>query len=363
MFSSIQTRLAMLAALAVAQALAGCATGPVRPTVLRGHVRSEMANFATALARGGPAATGVYGVHQPPNPDDDDDGATVSRADGERSDPTSAARPGASVQLGSGFFVSADGLIVTAAHVVVDATQIIVKLADQRVMLAELVGVDGDADIAVIRAPVNRPAPPEFGSSDALWPGDWVLAIGEPYGLDRSVAAGVVGGRSRHFADDGELLFIQSDLALNPGNSGGPLLDTQGRIVGMNLRTVVGSHGGPGLSLSVPIELVLQIVADIISPGGSTRPRLGAGFEDVTPPLAIARGLAYANGALINDVNPDGVAAAMGLRKGDIVVGMNGRPIGDSADFADALLRWRPGDPTRLTVFRDGHYRHLTTDP
>lgn len=362
MTSSIQQRLVFAAALAWAMALAGCASEALRAPVARGHVTSDMASFATALARGGPASTSVYGVRQAPNPADDDTDA-VSRADGERSDPTIGPGREASVQVGSGFFVSADGLIVTAAHVVIDATQIIVKLADERVVLAELVGVDGDADIAVIRVPVTWPAPPVFGSTNALWPGDWVLAIGEPYGLNRSVAAGVVGGRSRHFADDGELLFIQSDLALNPGNSGGPLLDTQGRIVGMNLRTVVGSPGGPGLSLSVPIELVLQLVAEITSPGGTKRPRLGASFADVTPMVAIARGRPYANGALINDVSPDGVAAAMGVRKGDIVVGMNGRPIGDSADFADALLRWRSGEATRLTVFRDGHYRHLTTDP
>jgi hypothetical protein len=168
-----------------------------------------------------------------------------------------------------------------------------------------------------------------------------VLAIGEPYGLDRSVAAGIVGGRSRHFAEDGELLFIQTDLSLNPGNSGGPLLDTEGRIVGMNLRTVVGALGGPGLSLSVPIEVVLQITAEIAAHGSVTRPRLGAGFEDVTPFVAVARGRAYASGALIHDVTPGSVAARLGLREGDIVVGMNGTAIGDSADLARALLRWR----------------------
>lgn len=362
MFKSIQPRLLLAAATACLMALGGCATVPAPNQVVRGRVSETAMTFSTALARGVPAAAGVYGIRQAPDPEDDDREA-VSRADGEHGEAGARSALKVSAQMGAGFFVSADGLIATAAHVVADATQIIVKLSDQRVMLAELVGIDGDADMAVIRVPVSRPAAPVFGASNSLWPGDWVLAIGEPYGLDRSVAAGVVGGRSRHFADDGEMLFIQSDLSLNPGNSGGPLLDTQGRIVGMNLRTVVGTPGGPGLSLSVPIELVLQIVAEITGQAGTARPRLGAGFEDVTPFIAIARGRPYANGALINEVKPDGLAASMGVRKGDIVVGMNGRPIGDSADFADALLRWRAGEAARLTVFRAGHYRRLTTDP
>ena len=173
------------------------------------------------------------------------------------------------------------------------------------------------------------------------------------------MVAGIVGGRSRHFAEDGALLFIQSDLSLNPGNSGGPLLDVRGQIVGMNLRTVVGALGGPGLSLSVPIEVVRQIAAEIEGGGSVARPRLGAGFEDVTPFVALARGRPYANGALINEVAPGSLAARMDLREGDIVVGMNGWPIGDSADFARGLLRWRSVERMRLTVFRDGGYRHL----
>jgi len=361
MSKSIQSRLFLAAATVCLAALMGCAAAPAPEPVIRGSVSETATTFATALARGAPAAAGVYGVRHAPDPENDDRDA-VSRADGEHGESSAVSSRITSVQMGAGFFVSADGLVATAAHVVAGATQIIVKLSDQRVVLAELVGIDGDADIAVIRVREHRPAP-AFGTAASLRPGDWVLAIGEPFGLDRSVAAGVIGGRSRHFAEDGELLFIQSDLSLNPGNSGGPLLDAQGRVVGMNLRTVVGGPGGPGLSLSVPIELVLQIVAEITGQARTARPRLGAGFEDVTPFVAIARGRPYANGALISEVNAGGLAASIGVRKGDIVVGMNGRPIGDSADFADALLRWRAESAIRLTVFRDGHYRRLTTDP
>jgi serine protease Do len=342
-------------------ALGACAPWPQPGAAERARM-GPPATFAGALARGLPVSVGVYGVRQPPEAVESD-GQPVGHAGLERGEAPPWTDRGVSARIGSGFFISVDGLIVTAAHVVTDASQVIVKLSDQRVLLAELVGADDDADIALIRVPVTLPSEPAFGTSAEVWPGDWVIAIGEPYGLDRSVVAGIVGGRSRHFAEDAELLFIQSDLSLNPGNSGGPLLDTRGLIVGMNLRTVVGATGGPGLSLSVPIEIVLQIAAEIASPGGVARPRLGAGFEDVTPFLAIVRGRPYASGALINAVEPEGAAAAMGLREGDIVVAMNGRSIGDSADFAEALLLWRSNDRTRLTVFRDGRYEHLTAKP
>jgi serine protease Do len=341
-------------------ALMACAAQPVHTVApaLRGE---PPATFATALARGTPWSVGVYGMRPRRAIAGNDEWDALTSA--ERSEPAPWAEPEAASRIGSGFFVTADGLIVTAAHVILDAPDIVVKLSDRRVLRAELVGADRDTDIALIRVPLVLPSAPDFAASSSVWPGDWVLAIGEPYGLDRSVVAGIVGGRSRHFAEDGALLFIQSDLSLNPGNSGGPLLDLQGRIVGMNLRTVVGAFGAPGLSLSVPIEVVRQIAAELAGQGSVARPRLGARFEDVTPFAALARGRPYADGALINEVAPGSVAARMGLREGDIVVGMNGWPIGDSADFARGLLRWRSVERLRLAVFRDGGYRHLRPAP
>ncbi|HEX6704814.1 MAG TPA: trypsin-like peptidase domain-containing protein [Albitalea sp.] len=342
-------RLALQLAVALqAAALVACASGPVQ--VRPGG--EPPATFATALARALPWSVGVYGAR--PRQDATGD---------ERGDAPPWTDRATAARIGAGFFISQDGLVVTAAHVVLDAPEIVAKLDDQRVLRAELLGADSDADIALIRVPVALASAPPFGSSSSVWPGDWVLAVGEPYGLDRSVVAGIVGGRSRHFSEDGALLFIQSDLSLNPGNSGGPLLDTRGQIVGMNLRTVVGMIGGPGLSLSVPIEVVRQIAAEIGGQGGVARPRLGAGFEDVTPLVALARGRPYADGALINEVRPNSVAAGLGLREGDIVVGMNGWPIGDSADFARALLHWRSVERVRITVFREGGYRHLKVAP
>jgi serine protease Do len=352
-------RLPRVAVAALVLGLSACATSP---TASERSSERWPRTFATAMARGLPSSVGVYGVHPRQAMASDADSSETAPLVDERDGSLPWTDRDVTARIGAGFFVSTDGLVVTASHVVVDAPQIIVKLSDRRVLTAELVGADREADIALVRVPLTLASPPAFGSSFAVRPGDWVLALGEPYGLDRSVAAGIVGGRSRHFAEDGELLFIQTDLSLNPGNSGGPLLDTEGRIVGMNLRTVVGALGGPGLSLSVPIEVVLQITAEIAAHGSVTRPRLGAGFEDVTPFVAVARGRAYASGALIHDVTPGSVAARLGLREGDIVVGMNGTAIGDSADLARALLRWRTVSGTRFTVFRDGAYRHLGED-
>lgn len=342
---------ALLAAVVVIAS--GCAA---LPATRQQQGQEQPGSFSAALARALPSSIGVYGVHRR-SPQDVDEVAVGPPAEPREGLPWTDRE--VSARIGAGFFISSDGLAVTAAHVVHDAWRVIVKLSDRRVFVAEVVGTDRDADIALIRIPVTLGAEPALGTSLAVWPGDWVLALGEPYGLDRSVTAGVVGARSRHFAEDGALVFIQTDLSLNPGNSGGPLVDTRGLIVGMNLRTVVGVYGGPGLSLAVPIEVVRQIASEIATHGAVLRPKLGAGFEDVTPFAAVAHGRPYASGALINDVSPGGIAAQMGLRRGDIVVGMNSRPIEDSADFARALLRWRSAAGTRITVFRAGAYRQL----
>jgi serine protease Do len=348
------------AAMALSVLLGGCASwrsSPARPSEWQG----VPASFAAALTRGLPVAVGVYGM-LPSSLDapasGSDDTGSLPRG-GSSDDRLPWSDRDVRVRIGGGFFISADGLIATAAHVVADVPQILVKLSDRRVLRAEFIAADEDMDIALIRVTATLPAAPPLGIGATMRPGDWVVAVGEPYGLDRSAVAGIVGGRHRHFAEDGELLFVQSDLSLNPGNSGGPLLDMRGDIVGMNLRTVVGPYGSPGLSLSVPIEIVRQIAEELVSKGRVKRLRLGAGFEDVSPFAAVAAGRVYASGALINSVETDGLAARMGVRVRDIVVGINGRAIGDSADMARALLGWRSTDGTTVTVYREGRYQQL----
>jgi serine protease Do len=267
-----------------------------------------------------------------------------------------------SVNIGAGFFIGADGTIATAAHVVTDADRVVVKLSDRRVFEAEVIGTDSESDVALIRVPTEMAVAPAMGRAASLQSGDWVVAIGDPYGLNRSVAAGIVGGGARHFAEDTEAVFIQSDLALNPGNSGGPLLDSSGSIVAMNLRMMVGPFGTAGVSLSMPIELVLKIADDLRSGTAGTRPRLGARFEDVSPPAALAAGRLLADGAAIIAVSRGSFAERIGLQVDDIVVGFNGRALADSADMVKSLLEWDTLAGTRLTVYRDGDYIELSVD-
>ena len=339
--------------------------------------------FSLAVRRGLPLTVGVYSVAEAGRKEDERASsartAPAARAGNSRAvnaaatvgTALAAPLPGLpdprqqvddSVNIGAGFFIGADGTIATAAHVVADADSIVVKLSDRRVFEAEIIGADSDSDIALIRIPVELPVAPAMGRAAGLQSGDWVVAIGDPYGLNRSVAAGIVGGGARHFAEDTDALFIQSDLALNPGNSGGPLLDSSGSIVGMNLRMMVGPFGTAGVSLSMPIELVLRIADDLKSGTVGSRPRLGAKFEDVSPPAALAAGRLLADGAVITEVARGGVAQRIGLRVDDIVVGFNGRALADSADLVRSLLEWETVDGTRLTVYRDGDYVELAVD-
>jgi len=354
-------RIAVVAALGCAM-LASCVVAPS----LRRDGLAQAPSFAAALGRGLPIALGVYGVSRRDGAPYDEAPLPLAARSGllavEDDEDAGKDRALLRARIGAGFVVDVSGLAVTAAHVVADCERIVVRLPNQRVVVAEMIAEDPDTDIALIRLPLTFAAPPVFGRTAALRPGDWVLAVGDAYGMNRSVTAGIVGGMDRHFADDPELLFIQSDLSLNPGNSGGPLLDGSGAIVGMNLRTVVGAYGTPGVSLSIPIEVVLQIVAELKDAGAIRRPRLGAQFDDLSPPAAHLRGRAYASGALIALVGGSSLAERFGLRVGDIVVGMNGRAIGRSADLARALLAWRDPARTTFTIFRAGEYRELKLD-
>lgn len=330
--------------------LAGCAA-PILP----GALPRANTGFATALARALPYAVGVYGSARRERAEYDS--AAGPSADAERG---IEAQPYA--RIGAGFFVDPQGLVVTAGHVVADTDQVVVKLADQRVLAAQIVGTDPDTDIALLRIAHSTPRPPPLGRTGTLRPGHWVLAVGEPYGLNRSVSAGIVGGTDRHFIDDPELLYIQTDLALNPGNSGGPLVDAAGSIVGMNMRTVVGAYGAPGVSLSIPIAIVLEVVDEVLRHGSVVRPRLGAEFLDLSPPVALLRGRGDTNGALVVGVQPGSLAERLGLRVDDIVVAMRDRPVTNSADLARLLLGWRTPAGTRITVLRDGQSRELKLD-
>lgn len=333
-----------------------CLAGAVACGAAMPAERTPVPSFAPALRVALPSVVGVYGMA-----DDVEDSAGLfdeppMRRGGERAPWSTNDMP---TRVGAGFFIDDRGTLVTAAHVVADTRRVMVKLADQQIRVAVRVGSDSEADIAVLRVQDPPAISPRLGRSGASRPGDWVLAVGEPYGLRRSVIAGIVAGPARHFAEDSEGYFIQTNLALNPGNSGGPLLDTEGAVIGMNLRTVVGPYGTSGVSLSIPIEVVLQIADELARGSGRLRPRLGAGFEDVSVFTASDAGRSSAGGAMVSEVAAGSHADRLGLRRGDIVTGMNGFAIDDSADLARALLRWNRVETTRMVVWRNGAYREL----
>jgi serine protease Do len=305
-----------LAAWSLLPALAATATGRAAP-----------AGFAAAYARGSAWAVGVYMFV----PGDDEP------------------------RVGAGFLIDDQGSLATAAHLLGDVQRILVALPDRRLLAAEVQGRDEAADIALLRITPPPRVRPVFAATGSLKVGDWVVAIGEPFGLEHSLSAGIVSGKDRHFGDDAELVFIQSDVALNPGNSGGPLLDAAGAIVGMNARTIVGPVGTPGASLAIPIDLVLQIVAELRDDGRAPpRLRLGAQFDDVPPLTAWSSGRRETRGALILSVPRGSLAEQLKLRAGDIVTMMNGRPIDSSADLVSTLLVWRKLSDTRIVVQRAG---------
>lgn len=258
-------------------------------------------------------------------------------------------------RVGAGFLVDDKGAIATAAHLLDKAQQILVALPDKRLLAAEVEGKDTDSDVGLLRiAPAPR-VHPTFARPGSLHVGDWVMAVGEPFGLEHSVSAGIVSGQDRHFSDDAELMFIQSDVGLNPGNSGGPLLDATGAIVGMNARTIVGPVGAAGASLAIPIDIVMQVIGELRSDNRAPpRPRLGAQFDDVPPLAAWSAGRRSASGALILSVVRGSLAEQLQLRAGDVVTMMNGRPIGGSADLVNTLLAWRTVADTRIVVQRAG---------
>lgn len=334
--------LLLLAALAVAS----CA-GP-RPPAASAAVSPPPAlskagyGLSSAVARAAPAAVGIHVLRAP-----------VRSAEG----PRTARDAEAETVVGAGFLIDGAGHLVTAAHVIDAAQKIIVRLVDQQIVQAELVGLDAVADIALLRIPLPWPVDPPLARPRSVDAGDFVFAIGDPYGLDRSVSAGIVAATNRHFEDDPELVYLQTDLPLHPGDSGGPLIDAAGAIVGMNARIVVGSVESPGLALAVPIDIVLAVARELA--GGPRRPRLGARFEDVLPAEALQARRRYATGARISAIESGGLAERMRLAIDDVVVGFNGAPVGDSGDLVRALYALAPDESLRLTVWRGGEYLEL----
>lgn len=268
-------------------------------------------------------------------------------------DPRGSGRGAPVFGAGSGFIVSPDGVILTNAHVVQGADEVTVKLHDRREFRAKVVGADPRTDVAVLKIDAkNLPVAP-IGNSNKLAAGEWVLAIGSPYGLESTVTAGVVSATGRNL-QDGQVPFIQTDVAVNPGNSGGPLFNTRGEVVGINSQIYSQTGGYQGLSFSIPIDVAVKIKDQIMTTGKVQHAKLGVAVQEVGQEFADSFRLDTPGGALISSVERGGPAERAGLKSGDVIRGINGQPIQSSGDLSSRVSLSKPGERVALDVWRDG---------
>ncbi len=257
--------------------------------------------------------------------------------------------------LGSGFIVSADGMIVTNNHVIADADEITINLSDGTQLVAEVVGRDTKTDIAVLRVTPEGPLPfVSFGDSDTLRVGDWVMAIGNPFGLGGSVSVGIVSARNRNINSGPYDDFIQTDAAINRGNSGGPLFNYQGEVVGINTAIFSPTGGSVGIGFSVPSKLAESVAKQLIEFGETRRGWLGVRIQQVSEEIADSLGMPDARGALVAGVNPEGPAAGSGLEAGDVIITFNGEDVPEMRDLPKIVAATAPGQLVDVVVLRDG---------
>ena len=255
---------------------------------------------------------------------------------------------------GSGFIISPDGVILTNAHVVQGADEVTVKLADRREYRAKVLGSDPKTDVAVLKIDAkNLPVVP-IGSSRSLQVGEWVLAIGSPFGLESTVTAGVVSATGRNLPNDSNVPFIQTDVAINPGNSGGPLFNTRGEVVGINSQIYSQTGGYMGMSFAIPMDVAVRIKDQIVATGKVEHVKLGVSIQEVDQSFADSFRLDSPEGALIFNVERGSAAERAGLKPGDVVRKVNGRSIIGSGDLPGMLAASKPGDKVALDVWRDG---------
>ncbi len=256
--------------------------------------------------------------------------------------------------LGSGFIVRPDGVILTNAHVVRNATHVTVKLANNREYRAKVVGLDIPTDVAVLKIDARNLPTVRLGNSTNLQVGNYVLALGAPYGLEESATAGIVSAIGRSLPDNSYVPFIQTDVAVNPGNSGGPLFDEHGNVVGINSQIYSNTGGFEGVSFAIPINVVASIEQQILAHGKVEHARLGVDVQTVNQSLAGSFKLGAPEGALVSKVEPDSAAERAGIKAGDVILKFNGNAVSDSGSLAAAVGMSAPGSPAKLEIWRDG---------
>jgi serine protease Do len=345
------------APLTVAAAAPATAPAPVAAVL----PAAPVPNYRAIVQSQGPAVVGitVAGLHKTEGP------AVVQQGPGLEDDPffrffrgiPGLRMPQQGAQpfrgQGSGFIISSDGLILTNAHVVREAKQVTVKLSDRREFSAQVLGSDPATDIAVLKVDAKGLPTVQLGDPKQVQVGDYVLAIGAPYGFEQTATQGIVSAKGRSLPGDSVVPFIQTDAAVNPGNSGGPLFDASGRVIGVNAQIYSQSGGFQGLAFSIPVDVALKIKDQIVAHGKVEHARLGVTLQDLSAPLASSFGLEAPDGALVSSVQPGSAAAKAGLKAGDVITSVDGEPVRVAGDVSSRVGLARPGDKLKLELWRD----------
>jgi serine protease Do len=326
-------------------------------TSLAEEVSPAVVNIGTTLKKTGARPGVPPGFEIPDVPEDSPLYEFFRKFFGEGGEP-GGFEPSSS--LGSGFIISKDGYVISNYHVVKDADEIVVRLSDRREFVAEIIGTDERSDLAVLKIEADNLPVVRLGNSAALKVGEWVLAIGSPFGFEHSVTAGIVSAMGRSLPNENYVPFIQTDVAINPGNSGGPLFNLDGEVVGVNSQIYSRTGGFMGLSFAIPVNVALTVYEQLKAHGKVTRGWLGVLIQDVTRELAESFGMKRPHGALVSKVLPDSPAATAGMQPGDIVTEYDGKPVELSADLPPLVGTTPVGDKVPLTVIRDGESKTLT---
>jgi serine protease Do len=357
---------------------------PVVPAPATGNPNAVLPDFSTMVQKYGPAVVNISVVSKVPtsfspgdqgdqgDDDDDDSDSQGPGAQGPQGNPFGPNSPfapffrgappqqGPSRGEGSGFIVSADGTILTNAHVVSGASEVTVRLTDRREYVAKVVGVDTKSDVAVIRIAAKNLPTVKLGDTRNLKVGEWVVAIGAPFGFENSVTAGIVSAKGRTLPDSGYVPFIQTDVPINPGNSGGPLFNMRGEVVGINSQIYTRSGGYQGVSFSIPIDVAMGVSTQLQTHGHVTRGKLGVVIQNVDQGLADSFGLPNPEGALVSSVEKGGAAALAGVEPGDVILKLNGQPVNQSNELPAEVAALQPGSSVKLELWRNHASREVT---
>jgi serine protease Do len=347
----------------VVAAVALLAAGPI-------HAQGQLPDFTDLVERHGPAVVNISttqsarrsspNVPQIPDLDENDPFYDFFRRFVPRQQPGQGPRQPESRSLGSGFIISADGYILTNAHVVEGGDDINVRLTDKREFKAKVIGADKRTDVALIKIEAGGLPVVRMGDPMKLRVGEWVVAIGSPFGFDNTVTAGIVSAKGRSLPQENFVPFIQTDVAINPGNSGGPLFNMRGEVVGINSQIYSRTGGFMGLSFAIPIDVALDIQNQLRTKGRVSRGRIGVVIQEVTRELADSFGLPKPVGALVNQVEKGSPADKAGVEALDIIIKFDGRQIESSSDLPRVVGSTRPGSRAPVQILRKGATKDLT---